>query len=263
MTTTPNPPTPEPGVLDAARLAAEGHFALALRTLRLQGGDEETEAALAGLADVEVALRDRRPRRARQAFEATPRTPATLLPWETLAADVEAIATAQEAIEALELEQARGALAALSGAFFVAERHALIGTIAVREGDTATALTHLEAALALDANHVRALTNRGSIRLEAGELALAVADYERAIAIDPSFANAHHNLGVAYRRQGAIGKSVASLRKAQRLATQRDVEDLRTPRGKGRSGGAATPWRRYLTIAAAVAVVWWFVQGRG
>jgi tetratricopeptide (TPR) repeat protein len=260
------PPTPEEGALSAAQLAAQGRFSLALRTLRLQGGDEESEAALLGLADVEVALRERRPRRARQAFGATPRAASLPLPWETLATDVEAIATAQEAIDGLELDQARNALAALSGDFFAAERLALIGTIAVREGDAATALTHLEAALALDPNHVRALTNRGSIRLEAGELALAVADYERAIAIDPSFANAHHNLGVAYRRQGAIAKSVASLRKAQRLATQRDAEDLRTPRKGARSasgGGGGTPWRRYLSIAAVVAVVWWFMQGRG
>ena len=254
---------------DWATLARLGRFSLAAQTLRLTsvGGrpaDPDVAAALAGLADVASAVRAKAVSRARQRFADIDPKPAELVDWAALDADLAALATAVAAVDRREPEVARDALAQLRSGAFLAEQEALAGALAVLEGETGQALAHFEAALVVDPQHVRALTNRGNVRLESGDADGAIDDYQRAIALDDGFANAHHTLGVAYRRKGELGKSVAALRKAQRLAARRDADEARASlRGGGRNRGGGGGWRRWLVIAALVALGYWFLQQRG
>ena len=250
---------------DWRTLVDVGRFGLAAQTLRLTGsGDADTLDALLGLAEVEAAVRAKSIARARTRLARIQSRPPDLVDWDGIEADLEALATAVPAVDRRELPEARAALAALRTEVFAAEREALIGTMAVLEGDADAGLAAFEATLLRDPNHVRALTNRGNVKLEAGDVDGAIADYERAIQIDDTFANAHHNLGVAYRRKGQVGKSVAALRRAQRQAAKRDTEDARASVTGGRRGPSVpSRWRRWLVFAAIAAVAIWWMQRSG
>jgi len=266
----PTDATPGDALRDLARagdwrtLTALGRFGLALQALRIgQEADADTVEALGALADVESAVRSKGLARARKRFDRIETRPAELIAWDDAAADLDVLAIAVPAVDRRELDEARAALAALRTDLFAAERDALLGTIAVLEGDTAAGLVAFEAALARDPSHVRAWTNRGNLRLEAGDVDGAIADYEQALRLDEGFANAHHNLGVAYRRKGQVAKSVASLRRAQKHASRRDAEEARaTVAGAGRSAGGGR-WRRWIVIALVAAGVLWWLQQRG
>ncbi len=249
---------------DWRTLAAFGRFGLALQALRVgEGADPATLDALAALADVEAAVRSKSVARARKRFDRIEERPEGIVDWDDVAADLDVVAIAVPAVDRRDLDEARTALATLRSDVFSAERDALLGTIAVLEGDAEAGLVAFEAALARDPSHVRAWTNRGNIRLEAGDVDGAIADYEQALKLDDGFANAHHNLGVAYRRKGQVAKSVASLRRAQKHASRRDAEEARaTVAGSGRPAVAGR-WRRWVFIALAAAAVYWFLQQRG
>lgn len=261
----------EPAWLGLARdrdwrsLAALGRFGLAAQTLRLteERVDPDVLDALDALTEVEASVRSKASKRAAARLARLEARPEGLVDWAVLEADLEALVEVAGAVDRREPEAARAALARLRGGAFAAERDAQLGTVLVMEGDLPAARAALEAALAHDPNHVRALTNLGNLKLEAGDVDGAIADYERAIKLDDGFANAHHNLGVAYRRKGQIGKSVASLRRAQRASAKRDAEEARASLVRGRPGGG-TRWVRPALIGAAViAALWWWNQRGG
>jgi tetratricopeptide (TPR) repeat protein len=247
-------------------LVALGRFGLAAQTLRLTGASDEPDVleALDALTEVEASVRAKAPRRATVRLARLDVRPPSLLDWDALGADLHALIDAAAALDQHEPEAARAALDRLQGAWFAAERDAQTGTIALLDGDPAAARRSLEAALAHDPNHVRALTNLGNLKLEAGEVDAAIADYERAIKLDDTFANAHHNLGVAYRRKGQVAKSVAALRRAQRVGAKRDAEEARAAIKGVRPGAGGARWVRPVLIGAAVvALVWWWGQRGG
>lgn len=242
-------------------LAALGRFGLAAQTLRLtDAGADDVLEALDALTEVEATVRAKAPRRALARLAKLEVRPPDLVDWVALEADLAALVDVVAAVDRREAAAARPALERVATEYFAAERDAQSGTVAVLEGELEVARAHLEAALARDPNHVRALTNLGNLKLEAGDVDGAIADYQRAIKLDEGFANAHHNLGVAYRRKGQLSKSVASLRRAQRAATRRDAEEARTA-VFGRGDGRRWRWLRPALIAAAVlALVWWWGQ---
>lgn len=261
-------PTPsDPTWLGLARdrdwrgLAALGRFGLAAQTLRLADpdADPDTLDALDALTEVEASVRAKAAPRAAARLARLEARPTNLVDWGLLERDLAAIVEAVAAVDRREPQAARAALARVEGEYLAAERDAQTGTVLVLEGALDEARRHLEAALARDPNHVRALTNLGNLKLEAGDVDGAIADYERAIKLDDGFANAHHNLGVAYRRKGQIGKSVASLRRAQRASSKRDAEEARAALAGGRARGAR--WLRPVVIGAlVVAALWWWSQ---
>lgn len=263
------PPETDP-ILSLARagdwrsLLAIGRFGLAEQTYRLTGGDDlDLRSALAGLAEVEGSVRSKSLARAQRRLGEVQRTPADLLDWAGLEADLATLVEATKAVDQREAESARASLGALRTELFLAEREALLGTIAVYEQDLDAARAHLAAALAVDPNHVRALTNRGNLKLEAGDVDGAIEDYQRAIKLDDSFANAHHNLGVAYRRKGQVGKSVSSLRRAQRLSGRRDAEEARATLAASGRGWTQRPWLRWLSLITLGAIIYWVLRNQG
>ncbi len=80
--------------------------------------------------------------------------------------------------------------------------------------DYAGALVELEAALADDPTHLRALDLAGFVLFFLGRFADAEAMCRRAIAIDPDHAYARKGLGLCVARQGRVDEGVASLRRA-------------------------------------------------
>jgi tetratricopeptide (TPR) repeat protein len=243
---------------------ARGRYDLAAQTYRLTADDDETlRANLEALADIQLAARDKGWRRVEKSLQRV-EVRHEALPWEAIVRDVEALGAASAALDAREPEVARGHLERADGAGLPAEAATLMGTLAVFEGDNERARERFDAALELDPNHFRALTNLGNLMLEEGDVDGAIASYERAIRLNDGFANAHHNLGVAYRRKGQVAKSVQALRRAQKEGNRRDVEDARSSLGRGTK--ARTPGSnkmlRWILIAAAVAAAFWFFGGR-
>jgi tetratricopeptide (TPR) repeat protein len=245
-------------------LVALGRFGLAAQTLRLVEADVDHDVAdaLDALTEVEASVRAKAPKRAVARFARLDVRPDGLVDWSALEADLVALVDVAAAVDRREPEAARAALDRVQTEYFAAERDAQAGTISVMDGDPAAARALLEAALARDPNHVRALTNRGNLKLEEGDVDGAIEDYERAIKLDDGFANAHHNLGVAYRRKGHVAKSVASLRRAQRASSKRDAEEARAALAGGRAA-AGRRWLRPALIGAAVLAALWWWSSRG
>jgi tetratricopeptide (TPR) repeat protein len=249
---------------DWRELVARGRYDLAAQTYRLTAdADELLRSNLESLADAQVAARDKAWRRVGTAMERIERRHEAL-PWQAVDQDIAALREASTALDAREPEQAREHLARADGSGLPAEAATIMGTLAVFEGDGERARERFEAALELDPNHYRALTNLGNLKLEEGDVDGAIEAYERAIRLNDTFANAHHNLGVAYRRKGEVGKSVRSLRRAQREGNKREVEDARSRLGSSRpraSGSGRT--LRWIVMVAIALAVWWFLTQRG
>jgi tetratricopeptide (TPR) repeat protein len=249
--------------VDWRELVARGRYDLAAQTYRLTANDDAVLFAnLESLADAQLAARDKAWRRVAKTMERIEERH-DALPWVAIDRDVDALSAANAALDARESDAAKEHLARADGSGLPAEAATLMGTLAVFEGDNERARERFEAALELDPNHFRALTNLGNLLLEEGDVDGAIASYERAIRLNDTFANAHHNLGVAYRRKGQVAKSVRALRRAQRESNRRDVEDARSRigGGKARSPGSAR-MLRWLVIAAIVAAAFWFFGGR-
>jgi len=91
------------------------------------------------------------------------------------------------------------------------------GVCHLRLGDTSSAQTDFEAALAIDPKCAPALTNLGNLALEAGRFDQARTHYQAAIAANPEYALAHHNYAVLLKREGHVKESVRELRRAAKL----------------------------------------------
>lgn len=234
-----------------------------LRTLAVgESADENDEierAAVRALAAMQLSLRTK-------AWRTAARRPDEVEAWPDwidgarVERDVTALAETGAALERRDVVDALATLEAMGEASpgpFEAERLTQLGTAYVLHGDDDEARRCLEAALALDGQHVRAHVNLGNVALESGDVDHAIERYHAALQIDDAFANAHHNLGVAYRRKGMIGKSVASLRKAQRAERRHDAREARED---VRSIGTRVRGRRLrwgVGLVLLVAVVWW------
>lgn len=72
-----------------------------------------------------------------------------------------------------------------------------LGALLMLEGHADEAMTHLDAALAIEPDDADALVNRGYIRIQLGQYARAIDDLTRALAIRPNFMDAHNNRGLA------------------------------------------------------------------
>lgn len=240
----------------------------AFRIARTMGIDDGLDAAsgalvsqsLAALADVEELVRDRSFSKALDRLQRLEER-ADFVPWAELESDVKELEQTARLLDQRESDKALEALASLNSSWFAAEAEAQRGTAHIYEGRFDEARTSFEAALAIDPQHFRALTNLGNVALEEKRVDDAIDYYERAIKLNDGFANAHHNLGVAYRRKGHLSKSVRSLKTAQRLAQRKEASEARAKLGKLSGGPNTTKWIRYLLIgAAAVAVYYLFLR---
>lgn len=252
-------------------LFAARQFGAAYRAYRLartmgvdDGLDPATGAvvtqSLAALADIEEHIRDRSFVKALDRLQRLDER-ADLVPWTALEADIKALEATGKLLDQRESEQALEALGQLDGSWFEAEVEAQRGTAHIYEGRFDEAKVSFEAALAVDPQHFRALTNLGNVALEEKRVDDAIDYYQRTIKLNDGFANAHHNLGVAYRRKGHLSKSVKSLKTAQRLAQRREASDARAKLGKLGSGPNTTKWLRWLLMAgAAFAVYYLFLR---
>jgi tetratricopeptide (TPR) repeat protein len=256
--------------VDATEAAADwrahverGRYDLAAQAYRLTGGDDELlRENLEALSDAQAATRDKGWRKAEAAVQRVSGRHEAL-PWAAIDADVAALQAVSAALDRREPEQAREHLARADGSAFPAETATLMGTLAVYEGEPGQARERFEAALELDPNHYRALTNLGNLMLEDGNVDEAIDAYDRAIRLNDGFANAHHNLGVAYRRKGQVAKSVRALKRAQREGSRREMEQARERLGSKRPGAAgATRTMRWVIIAFIAVAVWWILTQR-
>ncbi len=245
-----------------AELAA-GRLGAAHRAYVMSGAtDAALREALGGLSDVETLLRQKSWRRALRRFGQIEARPA-VVPWGSLAADLERLRRSGEALDRRKPDEAVTELDSLdSDVFFRAEADTQRGTALIYDDRVDDAEACFRSALEIDPRHFRALTNLGNVALEQGRVDEAIAAYERALVLDDGFANAHHNLAVAYRRKGQLGKSVRSLRRAQRLMQRRDADEARERLGS-LSGGRTLRSLRWLLYAAAAVALYLFLKSRG
>lgn len=227
-------------------------------------GDELTRSALSALADVEDLVRERSYAKAKTRIERM-ETRGTLAPWEAILIDLDALAATAKALDKREPEAAFAGLEPLGASWLLAEVLTQRGTALIYQGELAVAQENFAAALAIDPQHYRALTNLGNVALEESRVDDAIEFYERAIKLNDQFANAHHNLGVAYRRKGHLSKSVRSLRKAQRVAQRQETAQARESisqwsGARGARGSKVIKWVIYAVIGA---VLVWFLRSQG
>src|SRR5690606_32307743 len=154
-------------LLSARRFGVARHaYLLELSTNPAVGeGDEQTRAALSALADVEDLVRERSYLKAKTRIERL-ELRSSLAPWEAIMADLDALAITAKALDKREPEEAMAALEPLSASWLAAEVMTQRGTAQIYLGELAEAQESFAAALEVDPQHYRALTNLGNVALE-------------------------------------------------------------------------------------------------
>ena len=87
--------------------------------------------------------------------------------------------------------------------------HQMLALALEREGDTAGALAHYEAALKLKPNFALAHDTLGQLLFRLGRRDEATAHFETALNLQPKFADAHDHLGVALDQRGRHAEALA------------------------------------------------------
>jgi tetratricopeptide (TPR) repeat protein len=91
------------------------------------------------------------------------------------------------------------------------------GVQAIDKGDFATAIGHLQAAVARDGANADAYNWLGYAVRRAGDPARAIPIYEKALAIDPGHRGAHEYIGEAYLALDDLAKAKAHLARLDKL----------------------------------------------
>lgn len=91
-------------------------------------------------------------------------------------------------------------------AFYMA--HAALGTVALAQGDTATALSEYEQAVQLNAGDPVLRYNYGVVLTTARHLDDAAAQYRTAIELEPYFANSYLGLGSVFDARGMKNETI-------------------------------------------------------
>ena len=95
--------------------------------------------------------------------------------------------------------------------------HNLGSALMEEPGKLAEAAAHLQRAVQLDPDSVRARTDLGSTLAKMGRLQNAIAEYRVALRLDPASAITHHNLGSALVDAGSAEAAIAEYEAALRL----------------------------------------------
>lgn len=247
-------PAQDAPALDWRGLLMQRRYAAARNAYLVSGEqDNAVRSALAALVDALELVRERSFEKACQRIERL-EDPATIVPWESVAAEVKALRASAAALDRREPDAARAELKAVVAHWFPAESLTQLGTSQIYDDDLEGAEASFMAAIELDPEHYRAITNLGNVLLEQGRVDEAIELYQRALKVDEEFPNAHHNLGVAYRRKGQLSKSVRSLRRAQKTQHRHEVVEARESIGKWAGPGFAKSlkWVVYGAIAVGV-----------
>jgi tetratricopeptide (TPR) repeat protein len=89
--------------------------------------------------------------------------------------------------------------------------------LALKAGDTLTAVDFLTRALNAEPSDYRCYNDRGVAYKRMGDLDKAIVDYSRALEIKPDYTNALNNRGVVYTQQGQYEKAVQDFTEALRF----------------------------------------------
>ncbi|WP_310583479.1 tetratricopeptide repeat protein [Deinococcus sp.] len=223
--------------LDWAGYLRQGEYRRALAAARIGEAENEVQAALEVLYDLQDAVRARRLSLAqRQAERLQGHLEAMTQPGVFRAIlDPAAIGAGLEALLAADRERLTDPQLlefrlerALAQGLTRAEAFNTLGVLHALQDREAQARQTFGEAIAHDPGHYRALTNLGNMALEGGDATGAERMYRQAIALNGDYAGAHHNLGVALRKLGRVGDSVRAIKAGQRLSvrqTRRDQDD--------------------------------------
>ncbi len=96
--------------------------------------------------------------------------------------------------------------------------HENLGTLTLREGDSAGAEAHLREAVRLNPGNPQTHYNLGVLLKQTGRMDEAVASFRTSISIDPTMADAHNNLGGTLASMGRTADAVEELRAAVHLS---------------------------------------------
>lgn len=143
-----------------------------------------------------------------------------------------------------------------------AEAHNAVGILHALREEATEAQAQFDAALAYDAGHYRARMNLGNLALEGGDPQAAEAHYREVIKVSPDYDGAHHNLGVALRRQGKVSQAAKSLRRAQRLGTQRLRQENKEEVAEQLQQSPRLRLLRTVVIALLLLLAAWLVLAR-
>jgi tetratricopeptide (TPR) repeat protein len=98
-----------------------------------------------------------------------------------------------------------------------AEGHNNLAEALDQQGRTAEAIAHYREALRLKPDYPVAHNNLGGALVEQGQLREAIAQYQEALRLRPDYAVARYNLGIAYAKSGNPAAAIEQYREALRL----------------------------------------------
>ena len=138
---------------------------------------------------------------------------------------------------------------ALDGYPHPADIHIELGKAYWYMENTAAALEHFSAAIALDPTSIRAYGNRGLLYCHQGQDDLALADWQQALEHQPGHALIHYNRGLLYFRQQNYGFALADFDAA--IAANPNLAEAYLHRGHaheqlGQPDAAAHDWELAL-----------------
>ncbi|MGB3312639.1 MAG: tetratricopeptide repeat protein [Nodosilinea sp.] len=138
---------------------------------------------------------------------------------------------------------------ALDGYPYPADIHIELGKAHWHKGNTAAALSHFTAAIALDPANVRAYGNRGLLYCHQGQENLALANWQRGLEQQPGHALIHYNRGLLYFRQQNYTAALADFNAA--IAANPNLAEAYLHRGHaheqlGQPEAAAHDWELAL-----------------
>src|SRR6266700_550125 len=122
------------------------------------------------------------------------------------------------AVSSSRLASGKFSRAARTSARFTQARVNLALVLAARE-NFPEARRELETALALEPNHLKALTALGMVQGRTRDAA-AIQTLRRVVSLDPNSAEAHHNLGIALADRQQSDEALAEFSKAAQIATK-------------------------------------------
>ncbi|MBU0480994.1 MAG: tetratricopeptide repeat protein [Proteobacteria bacterium] len=131
-----------------------------------------------------------------------------------------------------------------------------LGQALQERGDTAQAMKHFQAALAIDSRNGEALNNLGIALSRLGDSASAIEYFKRAIAAHPDDANGHYNLAVSFGELGYFADAIKHYNLALKINREHLDPDLNNNLGImlakiGKNAEAVDHFKKSLQIRPA------------
>jgi protein O-mannosyl-transferase len=99
--------------------------------------------------------------------------------------------------------------------------HNNLGNVLLKNGNSAEAILHYQAAITIQPHYAQAHYNLGTALFQQGDLDAAIEQFQKAIEDNPNYATAHNNLGNALLQKGRFDEAIQHYQKALEIDPER------------------------------------------